>query len=924
MIPSPLHARLPALLASILLSSSLAAADNFIYQDTSLDPGWDNWSWGTTIDQNYTTNPYQGSSCLQFEIGAWGAFSVHPTTPVTTSDYQGLVFYLRTDGASYNLKIGLEDDATKTKSGDISLMDEIHVEGGAFSAEWKKVVVPFSSFASVPEQITRINIGNGSSDNIGPFYIDDFALSDSLTYDLQPLTVQANGSRHLRMVTNFPVDASLGGSFELRSATDGDYTVAQTLALTATQAPSVYNTLSLPASLKAGHSYSLTVSGLKGGEGVGQTQTYETQLAVGGETLTLTVESATPTHAISPYIYGMAFAPDPDYIRKAGVTVNRWGGNHTSPYNWKEQVSNRGNDWYFTNHHETNVPIDYIETNARSGAATQWSLTCLPWLAKDDHSYSFSVAKYGAQKESEPWHPDIGRGVYPDGTRVANDPRDSLVPNRPFKSEGDPEDAVYQDEFLRHLGNHFGQSIERLVPFIATDNEMDIWDGTHADAVHEKMGFADVRDTFLTWAKMIKKEMPHAQVFGPVSTGWYFYWNAAKGGEKSKYGMGHIPWILKEIKAHDDAYGMRTLDVLDLHFYPDSGNGKHELDPQDKHAWRLRSTREWWDPTYRGEGSVGRDSWHASGEPNPYYPQVLRRMKGHIDTLYPGTKLAITEWNFGNSKSYDMSQGLAVADTLGIFGREDLFYSTFWTNPYSDAPIFQAYALFRNPGELGDSFGSLSLPAQSIDQDKVSIYAALDNTGHKLHVVLINKQPVESTEVNLTLPSLAFDGPPTAYRFDNTATDHVYRAPDSEFSGHAWRSILPPYSATHILFPLIPSDSDSDGMTDVWETAFGLDPDLDDAGVDSDLDGYTNLEEFQYGSHPLKREEFPFTRIERRAVSIRAAFFAPYDRTLQLQRSSDLVNWETLQSYPGSGGLIEIEVFDSRANASHYRLSSRE
>lgn len=47
------------------------------------------------------------------------------------------------------------------------------------------------------------------------------------------------------------------------------------------------------------------------------------------------------------------------------------------------------------------------------------------------------------------------------------------------------------------------------------------------------------------------------------------------------------------------------------------------------------------------------------------------------------------------------------------------------------------------------------------------------------------------------------------------------------------------------------ADSDSDGMTDLWEEYFGLDPnDPDDATLDMDNDGFTNIEEFNYLGDP--------------------------------------------------------------------------
>jgi hypothetical protein len=44
---------------------------------------------------------------------------------------------------------------------------------------------------------------------------------------------------------------------------------------------------------------------------------------------------------------------------------------------------------------------------------------------------------------------------------------------------------------------------------------------------------------------------------------------------------------------------------------------------------------------------------------------------------------------------------------------------------------------------------------------------------------------------------------------------------------------------------LAPTDSDRDGMPDVWEKEHGLDPqNPDDRNADRNQDGYTNLEEY--------------------------------------------------------------------------------
>ena len=113
------------------------------------------------------------------------------------------------------------------------------------------------------------------------------------------------------------------------------------------------------------------------------------------------------------------------------------------------------------------------------------------------------------------------------------------------------------------------------------------------------------------------------------------------------------------------------MHVLDVHWYPEARGTKRitEKDTSPKTvAARLQAPRSLWDPTYT-EKSWITGTW---GKPIRLIPWLLER----IAERYPGTKLAMTEYNFGAGDH--ISGGLAQADVLGIFGREGLYLGNYW------------------------------------------------------------------------------------------------------------------------------------------------------------------------------------------------------------------------------------------------------
>jgi hypothetical protein len=228
-----------------------------------------------------------------------------------------------------------------------------------------------------------------------------------------------------------------------------------------------------------------------------------------------------------------------------------------------------------------------------------------------------------------------------------------------------------------------------------------------------------------------------------------------------------------------------------LHYYPHLNNVA--LSPAgnaETQALRLRSTRSLWDPTYQDEGWIS----DVTDEPVQFIP----RMKQWVDNNYPGTKLAITEYNWG---ALDHINGaLAQADVLGIFGREGLDLATLWGPPEIDEPGTFAFRMYRNYDGSGSAFGETSVQASSADQGQVSIYAAQRASDGALTLVIINKTGQGLTS-DVSLAHFTPAAYAQVYRYSATNLGAIVQLADQAFSGSGFSALFPANSITLVVIP---------------------------------------------------------------------------------------------------------------------------
>jgi hypothetical protein len=226
---------------------------------------------------------------------------------------------------------------------------------------------------------------------------------------------------------------------------------------------------------------------------------------------------------------------------------------------------------------------------------------------------------------------------------------------------------------------------------------------------------------------------PKAKIFGPVSYGWQGYVNLQKAPDAGKRDF--LEYYLKQLSDADKATGKRLLDVLDVHWYPEAQGGGERVTSQGAKpavvAARLQAPRSLWDPQYTEESWITK--WSTKGP-----IALLPRLRDKITGNYPGTELAMTEYNYGGGK--DISGGIAEADVLGIFGREGVFAAAEWPMAGDERFIAGAFGMYRNFDGKGANFGDTSVRAITDNVPDTSVYASIDSTdANRLVLIAINK-----------------------------------------------------------------------------------------------------------------------------------------------------------------------------------------
>jgi hypothetical protein len=470
-------------------------------------------------------------------------------------------------------------------------------------------------------------------------------------------------------------------------------------------------------------------------------------------TTSVVVDPTSQGTPISAGIYGVAGNSD-DSMKVAGL--NRWGGDATSSYNWKIDVSNAGDDWNCANYKGrfdspapdsslTSSSDQFVHYNIAQHVDSLMTIPISGWVA--------------SMATPNPGTPDCAGS-----SQISNCCTTLGTSEEEVVDKGSSVlDTSFMGSWVSHLVSTFGSAAGGGVRYYQLDNEPDNWQFLRADiypalypdptstqcepfySTNSSIGTSlnqDFINRTMAYATAIKTADPTASVLFMSTENapdLVALPNVECGTPAGPYTVASplTMAILKLAATQEASTHVRPLDCVDMH-YPFPGKG-------------LGDTSALWD----GSGTA-----------------VPPHIQGWINSTYAGTGICVSEYTVPNDgtdgSTPDATTGPQEADILGMYGRLGYQVASYWTTLVHNTthlPIYNAMAMYRNYDGNGGRFGAFSIGAASPNAS-VNVYAASDSptAPTKVWVMLVNISGAAQSGLSITLKNFTPSGAAQVYR----------------------------------------------------------------------------------------------------------------------------------------------------------------
>ncbi len=516
--------------------------------------------------------------------------------------------------------------------------------------------------------------------------------------------------------------------------------------------------------------------------------------------VSITIDASVSTTPISRYIYGRnnSLSGNPGsntvinwtQLKDAGVTMFREsGGNDATKHNWRKEMSSHP-DWYNNVYTDNwSFAASSLQTNI-PGAQGMWAFQLIGKAAKTDAA---NFNDWGFNNSQ--WWNGVNQNLA--GGGKSNPATWASVTNpstASTKAAVEGNITQYLQDWtadsttliLDHWFNDLGLNKDRL-QYWNMDNEVEIWSSTHDDVMPTQLAAEDFMQLYFTVAKKARAKYPTIKIVGPVTANewqWYNWDNKVISSGGVSY-----PWLeyfIKRVAEEQAASGIKLLDVLDIHFYPNSTNA---TDVVQYH--RVFFDKNYVFPEANGVKNIS-GTWDNSQTKEYIFERCKSWLNQYMGAGYNVT-LGVTET--GISQINASTTAVWYASTLGEFMKHpEVEIFTPWT---WNVGMWEVLHLFSRYNK--NQFVS----AVSSDEESVSAYPSINADGDSLTVMLVNRSVSTSETVSVdvqgfvlddaSIPVLKLSGLPSTETFVSHQTNALQKS-SLEKTGNKINITLPSLS----------------------------------------------------------------------------------------------------------------------------------
>ena len=527
----------------------------------------------------------------------------------------------------------------------------------------------------------------------------------------------------------------------------------------------------------------------------------------------ITVNPEQEIKDISPYIYGRnnSLSDSPSspttaqswqLYKDAGVTFFREsGGNNSTKYNWRKKLSSHP-DWYNNVYaHDWDYAAQSLQTNMPN-AKGMWAFQLLGYVAKTN-AYNFDDWDYNHSQWTDSVNnnwcggggPGIGNG----------NPNLYLEPWAP-----DSTVAILSQWF-----DNLGLNKEQF-QYWNMDNEPECWNSTHDDIMPQPIPAEDYIQKYVAVATKIRTLFPNIKIVGPVSTNewqWYNWQNndAVPDPQNPAKKYCWMEYFIKRISEEEQQTGLRLLDVLDFHFYPDVDQNT-----------TLQLYRVFYDTTYVYPGANGVRRVNGGWDASITKEYIFKRSADWLNE-YMGADNGVTMGMSEMGNLYSSNPNVVAvgyASLLGTFAENNVELFSPWEWDIGQWEVLHLFTHYT---------GSIAVSSTSSNDNLVSAYSSLNAGRDTLSVVLVNRDATNAQSISLSPANTPIPVEQVAcYQLSNlpstetfvSATQNALKQSEVTVNNNSIALTLPKLSVTAVQIPL----KSNAGIGKIEETKFRLYP----------------------------------------------------------------------------------------------------